>query len=58
MSMSINSPMRNAPVAAAIALSGCAIDPRGGYRPATQLSGGQEQPISFDERTHAAGSCR
>jgi hypothetical protein len=47
--MSINSFVRTGLVAAAIALSGCAFDPQGGYRPATQVSGSPQQPVSFDE---------
>jgi hypothetical protein len=47
--MSINSLLRNGLAAAAIALSGCALDPQGGYRPATQVSGSPERPVSFDE---------
>jgi hypothetical protein len=48
--MSINATLvRTAFAAAAIALSGCALDPQGGYRPATQFSGSSQQPISFDE---------
>jgi hypothetical protein len=48
--MSINATLiRTALVAAAIASAGCAIDPQGGYRPVTQLSGAPQQPISFDE---------
>ena len=47
--MSINSLMRNGFAAAAIALSGCALDPQGGYRPTTQVSGGPDRPVSFDE---------
>jgi hypothetical protein len=41
--------VRNAFVATAIALSGCALDPQGGYRPAAQVSGSAERPTSFDE---------
>ena len=47
--MSINSLVRTGLVAAAIAISGCAFDPQGGYRPAAQVSGSQEQPASFEE---------
>jgi hypothetical protein len=47
--MSINSLVRHGLAAAAIALSGCALDPQGGYRPAAQMSGSPERPVSFDE---------
>jgi hypothetical protein len=47
--MSISSLVRTGFVAAAIALSGCALDPQGGYRPVTQVSGSVERPVSFDE---------
>jgi hypothetical protein len=41
--------VRNGFAAAAITLSGCALDPQGGYRPVTQISGSPERPISFNE---------
>jgi hypothetical protein len=48
--MSIRSTfIRSSLAAAAIALAGCALDPQGGYRPVTQVSGTTHQPLSFDE---------
>ena len=47
--MLINSLVRTGFVAAAIVISGCTFDPQGGYRPAAQVSGSQEQPASFEE---------
>ena len=47
--MSINSLVRSSLVVAAIMVAGCAFDPQGGYRPATQVSGSSQQPASFDE---------
>ena len=48
--MSINSTLiRTAMAAVAIAVAGCALDPQGGYRPATQLSGSAQQPVSFND---------
>jgi hypothetical protein len=41
--------IRSGLAAAAIALSGCALDPQGGYSPVTQLSGSPERSVSFDE---------
>jgi hypothetical protein len=47
--MSIKASVGYGPAAAAFALSGCALDPYGGYRPAAQVSGSAERPISFDD---------
>jgi hypothetical protein len=35
--------------ATTIALSGCALDPQGGYQPMTQSAGSSEPPVTFNE---------
>jgi hypothetical protein len=40
---------RSAFAVAVIALSGCALDPQGGYEPVTQRAGSSEPPVRFNE---------
>lgn len=40
---------RSAVAATMIALSGCALDPQGGYEPVTQRAGSSEPPVPFNE---------